>query len=101
MREALLDVTDSAAGAARDAYDQDKRGTHQASKHDPQAKRYVRDGQRAVPHTMTESPLLVLLMAGMAGCALAWMTHDQRPDRDARLPDHRRTSRGYTPHRER
>ncbi len=101
MREALLDVTDSAAGAARDAYDQDKRGTHQARKHDPQAKRYVREGQRAVPHPMTESPLLAPFMAGVASYVLAWMIQGQWRDQDTRVPDFGWTSRGYAPHRER
>jgi hypothetical protein len=47
---------------------------------------------------MTESPLLALFMTGVAGYALAWMIHDQRPDRETRVADYWRTGRGHTPH---
>jgi hypothetical protein len=100
VREALLDVTDSASGAARDAYDQGSRYIRQARERYPQAERYIREGQRAVTQRVTGNPLLGLFMAGMAGYVLAWMIHGQRQDRDTHVPDHGRTRRGYAPHRE-
>jgi hypothetical protein len=100
VREALLDVTDSVSGATQDAYDQGSRYIRQAGEHYPQAERYIREGQRAVTHRVTENPLLALFTAGVAGYALAWMIHGQRRDRETRVPDHARTRRGYAPHRE-
>jgi ElaB/YqjD/DUF883 family membrane-anchored ribosome-binding protein len=101
VREALQDVADSAFGAAQDAYDEGSRYVRQARAQYPHAERYVREGQRAVTHRVTENPLLALLLAGAAGYALAWMIHGQRRDRETRVPDHARTTRGYAPHRER
>ena len=101
MREALLDVSGSRAGAAQDTYDQGRSYVCQAGERYPQAERYVREGRQAVTHRETENPLLALFAAGVAGYALAWMIHGQRRDRETRVPDHGRTGRGYVPHRER
>jgi hypothetical protein len=101
VREALLDVSDSVAGAAQDVYDQGRSYVHQAGQRYPQAERYVRESRQAVTHRVTENPLLALFTAGLAGYALAWMIHGQRRDREARVRDHGRTRRGYAPHRER
>jgi ElaB/YqjD/DUF883 family membrane-anchored ribosome-binding protein len=101
VREALQDVVDSASGAAQDAYDQGSRYVRQAREHCPEAEPYIREGQRAVTHRVTENPLLALLLAGAAGYALAWMIHGQLRDRETRMPDHARTRRGDAPHRER
>ncbi len=101
VREALQDVVDSASGAAQDAYDEGSRYVRQAREQYPEAEPYIREGQRAVPHWVTENPLLALLLAGAAGYALAWMIHGQGQDRATRVPDHARARRGYTPHRER
>jgi ElaB/YqjD/DUF883 family membrane-anchored ribosome-binding protein len=101
VREALQDVADSASGAARDAYDQGRRYVRQARERYPEAEQYIREGQRAVTHRMTENPLLGLFMAGVAGYALGWLIHRERPDRGPHVPDHARTRRGYAPHRDR
>ncbi len=101
VREALLDVTDSVSEAARDAYDQGSNYVRQAREQYPEAEQYIRKGQQAVTHRVTQNPLLALFMAGLAGYALAWMIHGQRRDRETRVPDHGRTDRGYAPHRER
>jgi ElaB/YqjD/DUF883 family membrane-anchored ribosome-binding protein len=101
VREALLDVSDSVAGAAQDAYNQGSHYVRQAREQYPEAERYIREGQRAVTHRVTGNPLLALFIAGVAGYALAWMIHGQRKGRGTRVPDHGRTSRGYAPHRER
>ena len=101
VREALLDVTDSVSGAAQDAYDQGSRYVRQAREQYPEAEPYIRDGQQAVTHRVTRNPLLALFTAGVAGYALAWMIHGQRRDREAHVPDHARTRRGYAPQRER
>jgi len=100
VREALLDVSDSVAGAAQDVYDQGRSYVQQAGERYPQAERYVREGRQAVTHRVTENPLLALFTAGVAGYALAWMIHGQWRDRETRVPDHARTGRGYAPHRE-
>ena len=100
VREALHDVADQTSGAARDLY---KRGEHyaeQAREQYPEAERYIREGQRAVTQRVTGNPLLALLMAGVAGYALAWMIHGQRRGSDEHVPDSGRTDRGYAPHRE-
>jgi hypothetical protein len=39
-------------------------------------------------------------LAGVAGYVLGWLIHGERRDRERRVPDHGRTSRGYAPHRE-
>ena len=101
VRDALQDVADSASGAARDAYDQGSRYVRQAREQFPEAEQYIHDGQQAVTHRVTENPLAALFMAAVAGYALAWMIHGQRRDRETRVPDHGRTSRGYAPHRDR
>ena len=101
MRNALQDVADSATGAARDAYDQGRSYVRQAGERYPQAERYVREGQRAVTHRMTENPLLGLIIAGMAGYALAWLIHGERRGQEPHVPDHARTRHGYAPHRDR
>ena len=72
----------------------------QTREQDPQAERYVREGQRAVSHRMAENPLLSLLVAGAIGYVLAWMIHGEKRDRKTDVPDYGRTSRGYAPHRE-
>jgi hypothetical protein len=100
VREALLDVADSASGAAQDAYEQGSRYVRQAREQYPQAEQYIREGRRAVTHRITENPLLALFTAGVAGYALAWMIHGQRRSRETRVPDHARTKRGYAPHRD-
>jgi alkylation response protein AidB-like acyl-CoA dehydrogenase len=101
VREALLDVSDSVAGAAQGAYDQGSRYVRQARAHYPEAQQYIREGQRAVTHRVTQNPLLALFTAGVAGYALAWMIHGQRRDRETHVRNHGRTSRGYAPHRDR
>jgi hypothetical protein len=101
VRNALQDVAGSASGAARDAYNQGSRYVRQVREQYPEAEQYIRDGQQAVTHRVTENPLIALFMAGVAGYALAWMIHGQRQDRETRVPDHGRTNRGYAPHRDR
>ena len=80
VREALQDVTESVAGAAQDAYDQGSRYVRQARERYPEAEQYIREGQQAMTHRVTENPLLALFTAGVAGYALAWMIHGQRRD---------------------
>jgi ElaB/YqjD/DUF883 family membrane-anchored ribosome-binding protein len=99
VREALLDVADSASGAARDAYDQGSRYVRQVRERYPEAEQYIRDGQQAVTHRVTENPLAALFMAAVAGYALAWMIHGQRRGRQTDVPDYARTRRAYTTHR--
>src|SRR5215213_4474009 len=99
VREALSDVADQASGAARDLYNRGEHYSRQAREQYPEAERYLRDGQRAVTHRVIENPLLALVMAGVAGYVLAWLIHGERRDRERRVPDHGRTSRGYAPHR--
>jgi hypothetical protein len=99
VREALLDVTDSVSGAARDAYDQGRRYVQQAGERYPQAERYVREGQQAMTHRVTGNPLLAVLMAGVAGYALGWLIHGRWQGQDKGVPDYGRTRRGYAPHR--
>ncbi len=101
VREALLDVSNSVAGAAQGAYDQGSRYVRQARAHYPEAQQYIREGQRAVTHRVTQNPLLALFTAGVASYVLAWMIQGQWRDQDTRVPDFGRTSRGYAPHRER
>jgi ElaB/YqjD/DUF883 family membrane-anchored ribosome-binding protein len=99
VRNALQDVAHSASGAAQDAYDQGSRYVRQAREQYPEAERYIREGQRVVTDRVIGNPLLALFMAGVTGYALGWLIHGQRRDRDTRVPDHGRTSRGYAPHR--
>ena len=101
VREALLDVSDSVAGAAQDVYDQGRSYVQQAGERYPQAERYVREGRQAVTRRMSENPLLGLLVAGMAGYALGWLIHREKRGREPHVPDHARTRHGYAPHRER
>jgi hypothetical protein len=100
VREALLDVSDSVAGAAQGAYDQGSRYVRQARAHYPEAQQYIRQSQRAVTHRVTQNPLLARFTAGVASYVLAWMIQGQWRDQDTRVPDYGRTSREYAPHRE-
>jgi ElaB/YqjD/DUF883 family membrane-anchored ribosome-binding protein len=100
VREALHDVADQASGAAREMYDRGEQYARQAREQYPEAERYIREGQWAVTQRVTGNPLLALLMAGVAGYALAWLIHGQRRGRDEHIPDYGRTSRGYAPHRD-
>jgi ElaB/YqjD/DUF883 family membrane-anchored ribosome-binding protein len=100
VREALHDVADQASGVARDVYNQGEHYARQAREQYPEAERYIRDGQRAVTHRVTENPLLALFLAGVAGYVLAWLIHGQRHGRDEHVPDYGRTNRGYAPHRD-
>jgi phosphatidylserine/phosphatidylglycerophosphate/cardiolipin synthase-like enzyme len=100
VREALHDVADQTSGAARDLYMRGEHYARQVREQYPEAERYIREGQRAVTQRVTGNPLLALLMAGVAGYALAWLIHGQRHGRDEHIPDYGRTSRGYAPHRD-
>jgi len=100
VREALHDVADQASGAARDMYSQGEHYARQAREQYPEAERYIREGQRAVTQRVTGNPLLALLMAGVAGYALAWLVHGERQNRKPDVPDYGRTDRGYAPHRD-
>jgi ElaB/YqjD/DUF883 family membrane-anchored ribosome-binding protein len=100
VREALSDVADQASGAARDLYNRGEHYAQQAREQYPEAERYIREGQRAVTHRVTENPLLALVMAGVAGYVLAWLIHGETRDQERRVPDYGRTDRGYTPHRD-
>jgi ElaB/YqjD/DUF883 family membrane-anchored ribosome-binding protein len=100
VREALHDVADQTSGAARDLYRRGEHYARQAREQYPEAERSIREGQRAVTQRVTGNPLLALLMAGVAGYALAWLIHGQRRGRDEYIPDYGRTSRGYAPHRD-
>ncbi len=100
VREALHDVADQASGVARDVYSQGEHYARQAREQYPEAERYIRDGQRAVTHRVTENPLLSLVVAGAIGYVLAWLIHGERRDRERHVPDYGRTNRGYAPHRD-
>jgi hypothetical protein len=100
VRETLYDVADQASGVARDMYSRGEHYARQAQEQYPEAERYIREGQRAVTQRVTGNPLLALLMAGVAGYALAWLIHGQRHGRDEHIPDYGRTNRGYAPHRD-
>jgi ElaB/YqjD/DUF883 family membrane-anchored ribosome-binding protein len=100
VREALSDVTDQASGAARDMYNRGEHYVRQAREQYPEAERYLREGQRSVTDRIRENPLLALFTAGIAGYVLAWLIHGERRDRERRVPEYGRTSRGYAPHRE-
>jgi ElaB/YqjD/DUF883 family membrane-anchored ribosome-binding protein len=101
VREALNDVAGSAAEVAGSVYSRGERYAQQAREQYPEAERYIREGQQAVTHRVTESPLLALFVAGAIGYALAWLIHGQRRGRETHVPDHGRTSRRYARHRER
>jgi ElaB/YqjD/DUF883 family membrane-anchored ribosome-binding protein len=75
VRDALSDVTESASGAARDAYSQGQDYVRQASARYPEAERYYQDGSRAISQQVTETPWLSLAVAGAVGYGLAWMIH--------------------------
>jgi Fe2+ transport system protein B len=100
VREALSDVVDHASGAARDVYNRGEHYARQAREQYPEAERYIREGQRAVTQRVAGNPLLALLMAGVAGYALAWLIHGGRQERKVDVPDYGRTDRGYAPHRD-
>ena len=100
VREALNDVAGSASEAAGNVYSQGERYARQARERYPEAERYIREGQQAVTHRVTESPLLVLFVAGAIGYALAWLIHGQRRGPDEHVPEYGRTNQGYAPHRD-
>ncbi len=100
VREALHDVADQGSGAARDMYSRGEHYAQQAREQYPEAVRYIREGQRAVTQRVAGNPLLALLMAGVAGYALARLIHSGRQERKADVPDYGRTYRGYAPHRD-
>jgi hypothetical protein len=100
VREALYDVADQTSGAAREMYDRGEQYARQAREHYPEAERSIREGQRAVTQRVTGNPLLALLMAAVAGYALARLIHSGRQKRKADVPDYGRTDRGYAPHRD-
>ena len=100
VREALNDVTGSASEAAGNVYSQGERYARQARERYPEAERYIREGQQAVTHRVTESPLLALFVAGAIGYALAWLIHGQRRGPDEHVPEYGRTNQGYAPHRD-
>ena len=100
VREALHDVADQASGAARDMYSRGEHYARQAGEQYPEAERYIREGQRAVTQRVMGNPLLALLMAGVAGYALARLIHSGRQARKVDVPDYGRTDRGYAPHRD-
>ncbi len=98
VREALNDIAGSATEAAGNVYSRGERYARQAREQYPEAERYIREGQQAVTHRVTENPLLALFAAGAIGYALAWMIHGARQDRESHVPDYGRTGRGYAPH---
>ncbi|ANY77490.1 hypothetical protein BB934_04005 [Microvirga ossetica] len=100
VREALNDVAGNATEAAGNVYSQGERYARQAREQYPEAERYIREGQQAVTHRVTESPLLALFVAGAIGYALAWLIHGQRRGPDEHVPDYGRTNRGYAPQRD-
>jgi ElaB/YqjD/DUF883 family membrane-anchored ribosome-binding protein len=100
VREALQDVVDQASGAARDLYDRGEQYARRVREQYPEAERHIRESQRAVTQRVAGNPLLALLMAGVAGYALAWLIHGGRHERKADVPDYGRTDRGYAPHRD-
>jgi ElaB/YqjD/DUF883 family membrane-anchored ribosome-binding protein len=100
VREALNDVAGSATEAAGNVYSRGERYAQQAREQYPAAERYIREGQQAVTHRVTESPLLALFVAGAIGYALAWLIHGQRRGPDEHIPDYGRTNRGYAPQRD-
>ena len=67
-----------ASEAARDVYNRGEHYVRQAREQSPEAERYIRAGQRAVTQRVTENPLLALLVAGIAGYALAWLIHSEK-----------------------
>ena len=75
VRDALSDVTESASGAVRDAYNQGQHYVRQARARYPEAERYYQDGSRAISQRVSETPWLALAVAGAAGYGLAWMIH--------------------------
>ena len=100
VREALNDVAGSASEAAGNVYSQGERYARQARERYPEAERYIREGQQAVTHRVTESPLLALFVAGAIGYALAWLIHGQRRGPDEHVPEYGRTNQGFAPHRD-
>ncbi len=97
VRDALSDVTESASGAARDAYNQGQHYVRQARDRYPEAERYYQDGSRAISQRVSENPWLSLAVAGAVGYALAWMIHGRWDRRHSQVPDYARTRRGDTP----
>jgi ElaB/YqjD/DUF883 family membrane-anchored ribosome-binding protein len=100
VREALQDVVDQASGTARDLYNRGEHYARQAREQYPEAEQYIRESQRVVTQRVTGNPLLALLMAGVAGYALARLIHDGRQERNFDVPDYGRTDRRYAPHRD-
>jgi ElaB/YqjD/DUF883 family membrane-anchored ribosome-binding protein len=101
VREALNDVADQASGAAHEVYRRGEHYVRQAGERYPQAERYYREGQQVLRQQVTESPLLSLLLAAVAGYALAWMIHGRWQGQGTGVPDYGRTRQGYAPHRDR
>ena len=99
VREALQDVTQTASGAAREAYHEGRQYVRQARERYPQAEQFYREGHRAISQRTAGNPLMSLLVAAAAGYVLAWMIHGQPRGRDEDIPEYGRTSRGYAPHR--
>jgi ElaB/YqjD/DUF883 family membrane-anchored ribosome-binding protein len=100
VREALHDVTEQASGIVSDGYKRGEHSVRQAREQYPKAERSIHSSQRAVSERMTENPLLALIVAGVAGYALAWLIHGGKRDRKPDVPDDGRTRHGYAPHRE-
>jgi len=100
VREALHDVADQASGMAREMYNRGEQYARPVREQYPEAERSIREGQRAVTQQVAGNPLLALLMAGVAGYALAWLIHGERQNRKPDVPDYGRTDRGYAPHRD-
>ena len=67
VREALNDVAGSASEVAGNVYSRGERYAREAREQYPEAERYIREGQQAVTHRVTESPLLALFVAGAIG----------------------------------
>ena len=99
VREALLDVTDSVSGAAARRIRPGQPLCPPSRRTLPAGRAVCSRGPASRDPPGDRNPLLALFMAGVAGYALAWLIHGQRRDRETRVPDYGRTSRGYAPHR--
>jgi ElaB/YqjD/DUF883 family membrane-anchored ribosome-binding protein len=93
VRDALQDVTQTASGAAREAYTEGQQYLRHARERYPQAQQYYQEGHRAISQRTAENPLMSLVLAAAAGYALAWMIHGQRRGRGEHIPDYGRTGR--------
>lgn len=92
-QEALSGAANTAADAARRAYDQGTRYAQAARERYPEAERYYRQGTRAVREQMPESPLLMLLVGVGIGYAVAWAIHSGRDNGDNHVPEYARKDR--------